>query len=93
MKQEEYALYYAEQNHKNKMAWVPTTDAQARIYFYNLYTRETSWVPPPGAPRIELEWWEKTYTQRMHKKVLKGEDDDENVDRAGVEAFSKSANL
>lgn len=31
-----YALYYAEQNAKNKMAWVPTTDAQARIYFYNL---------------------------------------------------------
>jgi len=68
--QEEYALYYAEQNHKNKMAWVPTTDAQARIYFYNLYTRETSWVPPPGAPRIELEWWEKTYAQRKSKKVL-----------------------
>jgi hypothetical protein len=62
--QEEYALYYAEQNAKNKMAWVPTPDAQCRIYFYNLYTRETSWAPPPGAPRIELEWWEQTYKQR-----------------------------
>lgn len=29
--QEEYALYYAEQNAKNKMAWVPTTDAQVPI--------------------------------------------------------------
>jgi|MDTB01.1.fsa_nt_gb hypothetical protein len=49
------------------MAWVPTTDAQARVYFYNIYTRETSWVPPPGAPRIELEHWEKTYAARKAK--------------------------
>ena len=26
--QEEYALYYAKQNAKNNMAWVPTTDSQ-----------------------------------------------------------------
>jgi|AntAceMinimDraft_5_1070358.scaffolds.fasta_scaffold493325_1 hypothetical protein len=62
--QAEYALYYADQNAQNKMAWVPTTDAQARTYFYNLYTRETAWVPPLGAPRIELEHWEKTFLER-----------------------------
>jgi hypothetical protein len=28
------------------------------------YTRETRWTPPPGAPRIELEWWEKTFAER-----------------------------
>jgi hypothetical protein len=93
--QEEYALYHAEQNHKNKMAWVPTTDAQARIYFYNLYTRDTSWVPPPGAPRIELEWWEKTYAQRKAKKQIMevaGEDDAPTKRSAdNVESFNKSA--
>jgi hypothetical protein len=29
--QEEFALFYADQNHKNKMAWVPTTDAQVGV--------------------------------------------------------------
>jgi len=66
--QEEFALFYADQNHKNKMAWVPTTDAQARVYFYNLYTRETSWVPPAGAPRVELEWWEKSFAEKKRAK-------------------------
>ena len=66
--QEEYSMFYGEQNQKNKMAWVPTTNEQARIYFYNIYTRETSWAPPPGAPRIELEHWEKTYAARKTKK-------------------------
>ena len=61
-------MFYGEQNQKNKMAWVPTTNEQARIYFYNIYTRETSWAPPPGAPRIELEHWEKTYAARKTKK-------------------------
>jgi len=28
------------------------------------YTRETRWMPPPGAPRVELEWWERSYSER-----------------------------
>lgn len=60
----EYARFYALQNAENKMAWVPTTDATGRAYYYNLYTRETSWDPPHGAPRIELEWWEPPFVAR-----------------------------
>ena len=41
---------------------------QARIYWYNLYTRETKWSPPAGAPRVELEPWEKTYTEKKATK-------------------------
>ena len=72
-------MYYAEQNAKNKMAWVPTTDAQARTYFYNLYTRETRWVPPHGAPRVELEWWEKTYAERKAPKKKRGVEADKGA--------------
>lgn len=83
---EEFALFYADQNHKNKMAWVPTTDAQARVYFYNLYTRETSWVPPAGAPRVELEWWEKSFADKKREKLksrfgtFEGDEDDQGAD-------------
>lgn len=61
----EYGAYYANQNAQNKLTWVPTTDDQGRTYFYNLYTKDTRWSPPAGAPRIELSWWEKSYLERM----------------------------
>lgn len=71
---QEYGAYYAQMNAQNKLTWLPTTDDQGHTYFYNLYTKEVRWSPPFGAPRIELNWWEKGYTERLAE--ADAEDDD-----------------